>query len=109
MKCNVLRDSKVIYNFGILTDDFLNFFFYYPEKANSSDKICICPESNHGVVWQYYIHVEHVRSGGKTNCSINWISYHCAINVYLVYLCIKVHIASFTDINMKGKFWRSAF
>lgn len=27
MKCNVLRDSKVIYNFGILIDDFLNFFF----------------------------------------------------------------------------------
>lgn len=50
MKCNVLRDSKVIYNFGILTDDFRKFFFYYPEKANSSDKICICPESNHGVV-----------------------------------------------------------
>lgn len=22
MKCNVLRDSKVIYNFGILIDDF---------------------------------------------------------------------------------------
>lgn len=50
MKCNVLRDSKVIYNFGILTDDFLKKNFYYPEKANSSDKICICPESNHGVV-----------------------------------------------------------
>lgn len=24
MKCNVLRDSKVIYNFGILIDDFFN-------------------------------------------------------------------------------------
>lgn len=27
MKCNVLRDSKVIYNFGILIDDFFRFFF----------------------------------------------------------------------------------
>lgn len=29
MKCNVLRDSKVIYNFGILIDDFFNFFLLF--------------------------------------------------------------------------------
>lgn len=50
MKCNVLRDSKVIYNFGILIDDFFKFFFYYLEKVNSLDKICICFELNYGVV-----------------------------------------------------------
>lgn len=32
MKCNVLRDSKVIYNFGILTDDFLKKKFIIQKK-----------------------------------------------------------------------------
>lgn len=111
-----MRDSKDIHNFGILIRWLSQLFFYYPEKANSSDKICICPESNHGVVWQYYIHVEHARSGGKINCFINsdfLPLYHqyLSCEIYDIFvLCMTVHIASFIDINTsQGKFWRSVF
>lgn len=103
MKCNVLRDSKVIYNFGILTDDFLKFFFIIQKKpivqiksASALNRIMVLCDNTISMLNMLDLEVRQI--------VLNWISYHCAINVYLVYLCIKVHIASFTDINMKGKF-----
>lgn len=79
------------------------FFFYYPEKANSSDKICICPESNHGVVWQYYIHVEHARSGGKIKCSINFEF----LPLYHQYLSCEIFDIFILVYGTHSKFHRS--